>query len=201
MNRQPSMSQTASSPPHYRHIHIFGASGAGTTTLGRSLAARLDHPHFDTDDFFWVPTDPPYEVSRGPAERLRMLETALAAPGGWVLSGALCGWGDPLIPRLDLAIFLAIPSEIRMERLRARESARFGDALLPGGNMHAQHLEFLEWASSYDEGDLTIRSRRQHEAWIAALPCPVIRIEGDRTNEERIAIVMEALAGGINAEF
>ena len=75
-----------------------------------------------------------------------------------------------------------------------RETARFGDALLPGGAMHQGHLEFLEWASSYDDGPLDIRSRRQHEAWMASLPCPLTRIEGDRTNEERIGIVMEALA-------
>ena len=40
-------------------IHILGASGSGTTTLGRALAARLQCPHFDTDDCFWLPTDPP----------------------------------------------------------------------------------------------------------------------------------------------
>jgi adenylate kinase family enzyme len=184
------------SPPRrpIRRIHIFGASGTGTTTLGRSLAARLGSAHFDTDDFFWLPTDPPYERARRPEERLRLMRAVLEPRDAWVLSGALCGWGDPLIPHFDLAVFLGLPSKIRMERLRARERGRFGDALLPGGSMHRQHLEFLEWASSYDDGDLTVRSRRLHEAWITSLPCPLLGIEGDRTNDERIAIVMEALA-------
>jgi cytidylate kinase len=30
-----------------RRIHILGASGSGTITLGRALAARLQYPHFD----------------------------------------------------------------------------------------------------------------------------------------------------------
>ena len=188
------MSFISQSPRTPRRIHIFGASGAGTTTLGRSLAMRLGIDHFDTDDFFWMPTDPPYEHARPPEERLRLMGAALERSDAWVLSGAVCGWGEPILPLLDLAVFLAIPSDIRMERLVARETARFGDALLPGGAMHQGHLEFLEWASSYDDGPLDIRSRRQHEAWMASLPCPLTRIEGDRTNEERIGIVMEALA-------
>jgi hypothetical protein len=40
-------------------IHILGAAGSGTPTLGRTLAERLQYPHFDTDAYFWVPTDPP----------------------------------------------------------------------------------------------------------------------------------------------
>ena len=40
-------------------IHVFGASGAGVTTLGRALADALGTPHHDTDDYFWLPTTPP----------------------------------------------------------------------------------------------------------------------------------------------
>ena len=32
-------------------LHTLGASGSGTTTLGRALAERLQCPHFDTDDY------------------------------------------------------------------------------------------------------------------------------------------------------
>ena len=39
-----------------QRIHILGASGSGTTTLGRALAERLQCRHFDTDDYFWLPT-------------------------------------------------------------------------------------------------------------------------------------------------
>ena len=33
-------------------IHILGASGSGTSTLGNSLAEVLPHTHLDTDDYF-----------------------------------------------------------------------------------------------------------------------------------------------------
>lgn len=36
-------------------IHIFGASGAGTSTLGRKICAELGYRFMDTDDYFWLP--------------------------------------------------------------------------------------------------------------------------------------------------
>jgi len=84
-------------------IHLVGASGAGTTTLGRALAARLGAVHFDTDDFFWLPTDPPFEKIRERAERQALLGVALAREPAWVLSGSLCGWGDIFHPPLHCA--------------------------------------------------------------------------------------------------
>jgi adenylate kinase family enzyme len=78
-------------------IHILGASGSGTTTLGRALAAKLGCPHFDSDDFYWMPTEPPYRQPRPREEGQRLLGEALATSASWVLSGSLCGWGDPFI--------------------------------------------------------------------------------------------------------
>ncbi len=61
-------------------IHITGASGSGTTTLGRALAAELSCPHFDSDDYFWLPTDPPYTTQRDSEERnRRLLDSAACA--------------------------------------------------------------------------------------------------------------------------
>ena len=44
----------------------------------------------------------------------------------WVLSGSLSGWGDPLVPKFDLVVFLFVPNEVQMQRLRAREIQRYG---------------------------------------------------------------------------
>jgi adenylate kinase family enzyme len=87
-------------------IHILGASGAGTTTLGRALAARLQCPHFDTDDYFWLPTDPPFTHQRERTQRQRLLMDDITAHDAWVLSGSLCGWGDVAIPLFELVVFL-----------------------------------------------------------------------------------------------
>lgn len=156
----------------------MGASGAGTTTLGRALAQRLGCPHLDTDDYFWLPTDPPFETIRPRPERQALLGADLERHPAWVLSGSLCGWGDLFIPRFDLVVFLRLPSEARLARLRARERERYGDAIAPGAARHEKYVEFLAWAARYDEGEPVERSLRMHEAWLARLPCPVLRLDG-----------------------
>jgi adenylate kinase family enzyme len=171
-------------------IHILGASGSGTTTLGRALAERLHYAHFDTDDYFWVPTDPPYTQQRERTRREHLLMEDVTTHGSWVVSGSLCDWGDGAIPLLELAVFLWIPHALRMERLQHRERQRFGERIMPGGDMYEQSQAFLAWAASYDEGDLTMRSRRRHEQWLSTLLCPIIRREGVYTIEEQVDVLM-----------
>jgi len=160
------------------HIHILGASGSGTSTLGRAIAQSFGHVHLDTDDYFWEPTDPPFQRPREREHRLALLGAGLDAHPRWVLSGSLCGWGDVFIPRFDLVIFLLVPQEIRLARLLERERRCYGEeALAAGGAMHAGHTAFMTWAAGYDDGGEEMRSRRQHETWLAALPCPCLRLE------------------------
>jgi adenylate kinase family enzyme len=171
-------------------IHILGASGSGTTTSGRALAECLQSPHFDTDNYFWLPTDPPYIHQRERTERTQLLMDDLTAQDSWVVSGSLCGWGDVAIPLFELVVFLWIPPDVRMARLRQRERARFGERILPGGDMYEISQAFLAWAASYDEGGLDIRSRQRHDQWLSTLPGPILRFEGEYPIDEQLAVLM-----------
>jgi adenylate kinase family enzyme len=161
-------------------IHIFGASGAGTSSLGRELASEGSLQLLEADAFLWQPTDPPYRATRAADERLRLLTNSLMSHGAWVLAGSLVGWGNGVVHLFQLAVFLHVPPEIRLARLRARERARFGKRIAVGGDMYDQHRDFMDWASRYDEGGLEIRSRRTHEGWMETLPCPVLRLDGSQ---------------------
>jgi adenylate kinase family enzyme len=184
-----------------QRIHILGASGSGTTTLGRDLANHLHTPHFDTDDYFWLPTDPPFTKTRHTTLRQQRLLTDLQAHGTWVLSGSLCGWGDGAIPLFELVIFLWIPATTRMQRLRRRERERYGMRIMPGGDMHEQSQAFLHWAASYDDGDVNRRSRRLHETWLSRLSCPMVRLEGEYTIKEQIDAVATAMSRHIGEKI
>jgi adenylate kinase family enzyme len=178
-------------------LHILGASGSGTTTLGRVLSARFGYPPPDTDDYFWEPTDPPFQRPCDRDARQTLLAAALDVHPRWVLSGSLCGWGDLFIPRFDLVVFLGVPTEIRLARLRERGWHRFGAAALaPGGAMHEAHVALMTWAAAYDEGGEDMRSRQRHEQWLAALPCPCLRLEGPLAVEEQLTRLTKTLAGG-----
>lgn len=181
-----------------RRVHILGASGSGTTTLAQALAARLGCPQYDVDHYFWLPSDPPFQHIRDREARCAMLDAELQKPGDWVLSGSLCGWGDVYIPLFDLVVFLWIPHDLRMARLAAREVARYGAAIEPGGAMHAASAAFMTWAAGYDEGGLEIRSLRIHNDWLAALPGPVLRLEDAATVDDNLAAVLRALPHGLS---
>jgi adenylate kinase family enzyme len=162
-----------------QRILIFGASGVGTTTLGRLLAKRLNIPHYDTDDYFWIKTSVPFTERREVNQRIELLKTDLQNHPSWIISGSLCGWGDFVIPMFTLAVFLCIPQEQRMERLQSREIQRYGlEAISPGGWFYEHHEEFIAWAAKYDTAGTDMRSKATHEQWISKLSCKVLRIEG-----------------------
>lgn len=175
-------------------IFIFGASGSGTTTLGKALASKLNCQHFDSDNYYWISTNPPFTKKRELTERQELLRKDLLGNHRWVLSGSLCGWGDIFIPLFDLAVYLWIPQDIRIKRLVEREEGRYGkEAIQQNGKLYEQSKTFIEWASKYDSGDLNIRSRALHEEWMKGLKCCVLRIEGDFTAEDRVKIMMRRI--------
>ncbi len=168
-----------------KRIHILGASGSGTSTLGSSLSKVLPHTYLDTDDYFWTIK---FTKQREVPERISMLEEDLSLYENYILSGAVCGWGDNVKSYFDLVIFLWIPQDIRLERLQQREFQRYGNEILAGGSKYVQSKTFLEWASLYDSAGLEVRSKSLHEHWMADLPCPILKIEGGYSVKERVDI-------------
>jgi len=177
-----------------QRIHVFGASGSGTTSLAKSVANARGFPHLDTDDVFWIRTNPPFRAVRERPERQELLRQALAKTDSWVLSGSLCGWGDFAIPMFDLVVFLWVPLATRMQRLRKREIDRYGPEIEnPSDPRNETHKGFLEWAAAYDTGGLDMRSKFRHEEWISTLPCPVVRIEHNSTIQENLKIILKEI--------
>jgi adenylate kinase family enzyme len=161
-------------------IHVMGASGAGTTTLGAALAKQLGLFHLDTDDLYWMATDPPYTTPRPMEERLALFRSRAPVRQGWVLSGSALKWGAPIEPLYDLIIFLRIDPAMRMTRIRRRETARYGARILPGGDMAERSEAFLIWAESYDAAGPDCRSLCAHQAWLATQSAPVIALDSSR---------------------
>lgn len=162
-------------------ILIFGASGAGSTTQGKDLSAVLNIPYFDTDHYFW---ETPFTIKRLPEERNNMLKADLAAQEHFIVGGSLVSWGDDWLSIFDRAVFLYLPPDIRMERLRKREFERYGDIIYTDPQRNKEYEEFMEWAASYDT-DTPRRSLAVHEAWMKKLSCPVLTIKEDLSVEAR----------------
>lgn len=89
-------------------------------------------------------------------------------------------WGTELEDCFDLIVFLYVPTEIRIERLRKRELEELGQL----------DEDFLQWASEYDDGPASGRSLARSRAWLRERNCPVLCIEGEHSVEERCDIVL-----------
>lgn len=159
-------------------IHIYGASGSGTSTLGRNISEKLGYFFMDTDDYFWEQTDPPYTKKRNLSTRIRLMREDIERYENVVISGSLVDWGDELIPLFTLAIRVENDTKIRLERLKTRERERFGSRIDYGGDMYEHHVEFINWAASYEDGGINMRSKVKHDDWQRQLICPLILVDG-----------------------
>ncbi|EXL02182.1 MULTISPECIES: AAA family ATPase [Hyphomicrobiales] len=164
-------------------VYLTGASCSGVSTLGSILSKRFRVPQIDVDDYYWMPTDPPYSTKRAPEERVQLIKDRQSSIVGWILTGSFIGWGDSLIRDVDLIVFLYTPTPVRLQRLDEREAERHGSRILPGGDMHDAHLAFRDWASRYDDPEFTGRNFTQHQKWLSKQSAPVLRLDGEHDSE------------------
>lgn len=175
-------------------IHIFGASGSGTTSLGRKICDELGFVFIDTDDYFWLPTDPPYSQKRPREERIAMMRNVIENASNVVISGSLVDWGDEFITMFILAVRLETNTEVRMERLEKRERDRFGARLDVGGDMYQNHIRFMKWAKAYDVGGLDMRSKAKHDEWQKQLKCEVVILDGTEPLDRNCSMVIRYIS-------
>jgi adenylate kinase family enzyme len=175
-------------------LHIFGASGSGVTTLGQLLAKRLDLKYFDSDDYFWIKTEPPFTQRRDPRERNQLISKDMKETENWIIGGSIIHWGDDLFPDFDLIVFLYLPQEIRVERLKKRELERYGDVIYTDENRVKQFNDFIDWARDYDnDTGLANRTLKAHETWLEDSKSPVLKIIGNQTLDEKLKLISNEL--------
>ena len=182
-------------------IIVFGASGAGSTSLGKEVAQRLHFQYLDIDDYLWRwDTAIPLTVTRSPAERTELLMNDIKKHPDFVISGTIFDNRKLFEPLFDLAVFISAPAEVCAERVRTREHARWGARVLPGGDMykttrfHGDIDDYIANAQRYETAEVSKFGRKLHEQWISALPCPVIRADGMKSIPENAAWIIEQFA-------
>jgi len=124
---------------------------------------------------------------------MSLLVGELDAHESWVLEGSTLKWGDALIPRYDVVVFLTVDPDVRMERLRQRERLRYGHRIEASGDMAESSAAFLAWAAAYDTAGSEQRSRVSHEAWLAGIRVPILRLDGAKPVEVLRDAVLSAI--------
>ena len=153
-------------------ILICGLNGAGKSTLGKMLAGRIGYEFIDNEDLYFPKTDAEYAFSDpvSKEEAIRLLEEKIGGNPGFVFAAVKGDYGDKLMASLDYIVLMDVPKQIRSQRVRNRSFSRFGERILPGGDLYDKEAAWFSLADSRPE-DYTAQ-------WLETVDCPVIRIDG-----------------------
>lgn len=173
-------------------LFVTGANGVGKTTTARLLANALHGSAYDLDDLVYEPGDPPYQVMRPVDERIALARALFLGKADWVLSGNGLGWNAPLLGWFDRVVLLTLTDRaVQHARVIARERARFGARLDPGGDTHATHSEFMDRLAQLD--GTTEAPRDRHGDWLRGVTCPVIRVDAAQPQDKVVRAILDAL--------
>lgn len=156
-------------------IHVMGASGSGTSSLGEFLAQKLGFNLIESDYYKWEQTDPPFQIMRSVDESNRLLMEEINKGENLIITGSL--HANPVtFPYIDLIIYLTCPTKERLKRVQNRDVALGRNSLEAEGKVRENFLGFLELAKNYNKKDLTCRSKASQKYVIKQSGVPVIKI-------------------------
>ncbi len=167
-------------------IVVVGANGSGKTTLGRRLAEALHIAHIDIEDVYFKPSPVPYARPRTREEARALLTEKISTCDAFVFSAVNGDFGEALNVRYACVVYLHAPNEVRLTRVKQRAIERFGDRILPGGDMYEQEQAFFEFVAT--------RTMDATDAWLKTLSCPIIDMDGARPIDETVSLIVQRLA-------
>lgn len=164
-------------------IIICGMNGSGKSTLGRALADSLGWRFIDNEDLYFPKTDPahPYAVERTQDEVERLLLEEVRRDDHFAFAAVRGNYGEKVLPYYKAAVLVETPREIRLQRVRERSYRKFGERMLPGGDLYESEKHFYELIAARPENYAT--------RWLDMLNIPVLHVDGTRPVEENVTII------------
>lgn len=186
-------------------ISIFGLNGSGESTLAHALAKQTGYFEMDVEDYYFpkqrksrkwyldnngmVDTEPldelPYSNPKTKVEVQIALIEDMQAHSRFILSCVKMNWDNAILSRIDLAFWIQTPLEERLKRIQAREERRFGERVLPGGDMYMQQMEFRKAVKSRDS--------KAVEESAKGLNCPIVVLDGTLPVQENVRNILRYL--------
>ncbi len=168
-------------------IVVCGLNGVGKTTLGKALAEKLKFYFIDSEDLYFTDTSAQHSYSsqntREQAEKFLM--NKIDAHKNFILASVKGNYGEEVYPYFNYAVLIDVPKDIRLNRVRERSFERFGERILPDGDMYEQEKKFFDFVKSRAESTV--------EEWLNSLKCPVIRVDGTKPIDENVNFIIEMI--------
>lgn len=166
-------------------ILICGLNGSGKTTLGKKLADTLKYKHIDIEDYYFVDNnDYKYENSITKDEVVKKIEKDFVKYNDIVFTACKGDYGN-LSSMYDFAVYIRLDKETRLKRVKERSYKQFGDRILKNGDLYEKENIFFDKIYKRDELELI--------KWLESLNCNKIELDGLKTVDENIKIILSKL--------
>ena len=160
-------------------IHVMGASGAGTSTIGEFLGEKLGFCVIESDFYKWQQTIPEFQIMRPIEESNSLLLDKIKNSKNLIITGSLHS-NSVTFKYLDLIIYLKCPTRIRMKRILKRDEELGRNSMSQTGEVKENFLGFLELAKNYNHLGLDKRSKASQKYVIKSSRTPVIYINTNK---------------------
>ena len=166
-------------------ICVCGLNGSGKTTLASALAKELNFKHMDIEQYYFTSADNPYASSRTREEVERLVLEDIKKTPRFVFSAVNGDMTSEINDNYDLVVYLDVSLDMRTKRIRQRAIEKFGDRVLPGGDMYEQEEKFFSYAEK--------RTPDKIENWLKTLSCKVISLDGAKPIQENVELIISLL--------
>ncbi len=168
-------------------IQICGLNGCGKSTVGKALARELGFYFIDNENLYFQRTteNEPYRNERPRPEVERLLMEEVRQHENFVFAAVKGDYGAAMQPLYNYVVYLQVPGDVRAWRVRNRSFLKFGERMLPGGDLHEKEEAFFRVVAG--------RKDEMVENWLNSLSCPVLRLDGRLPVEENVKRIMEWL--------
>ena len=157
---------------------VCGLNGAGKSTFGRALSKALGYKFADIEDYYFSPDDITYSHPKSKEEVSKLLCGDITSNENFILSAIKGDYGDDVSNAFTLAIYLYVPKEIRLNRVKERSAKRFGDRILQGGDLYLKEGGFFH--------TVEMRTGSIVSDWLIKYDIPIMILDGTKTVSENI---------------
>lgn len=114
------------------------------------VAERIGFHFIDIEDLYFPKNDSfyLYALPRSREEVEKLLLDEILQHENFVLASVKGDYGEQICRYFNLAVLISAPKNIRVERVRERSFRKFGERMLPGGDLYESENSFFELVAS-----------------------------------------------------